>query len=469
LGEHVAARLYVSGATTLVLLHDTERGAVAQIGQREWTLLRHADGTRDLAGIRLAASKASLASMPDLDEIASFFESLDVAGLLGDEAVSENDAAGLSQRPPERPIESLPAYRFHCHGRGTCCRLYPTTLFSPPEVVRARAAMPKRCGAGEDPHGAFTPERGSGPLGQGAAAVAMRDGRCAYLDDDGACGIQRRSGDGAKPNGCEMFPVVLVDDGSVIRVSVSPECSCVFDSGADGGDAPLIDARVAGDLDPSVVVASLPEQITLRDSRVVPRLQYLSWRAAWLAAVTVPDEGTDAAASLWALSLRLGREAPGEPAWPRGATCALSPAIRAYLEILISQLERRVEQDGPWRSSRDMARQLSGDMLDAARLLAELPDGARLPDVVSLSNERLYLRTVIHGHQAVAERPLVEALAWRAVRLWLARALRCTASEPCMSADPAYDQPIALVEAMCRAYGLCITVPDGEKQAKNGS
>ncbi len=469
LANHVAARLHHGSSGSLVVLHDTQRGNLARIGTREWALLRYADGTRDVEGIRAAAADGTRDNVSELCEIKSLFTSLHQAGLLQDGPVSTLETAtavGLNASRDERPIESLPGYRFACHGQGACCRQYPTTLFSPIEVARARAVVPARCGAGDDVYGGFTPEFGSLPVAHGAAAVAMCEGACAYLDSDGACSIHREAGARFKPSGCSLYPVVFVDVGEAIRATVVPECRCVFDSVSEGSEAPLVDAATVADLDASVVMTTIPESIAVDDTRHVPRERYLSWCKAWTDDAENAERVGDVAAGLWTMAGRLADRAAEQMPWTTRSGLACSPTIRLFLHALTGALERRVGQDEAWRSPRDMAHRVANAMLVATRALAELPDGALLPAAVCAEHEAFYWRTVLYGHQFLGERPVAESFRWRAVRLWVARQMSRSLPAARLIEDPVWEQPLALVEAVCRAHGLCIAVPIEENHGK---
>lgn len=462
LADHVAARLHYASGASLVVLHDTRRGILARIGTREWALLRYADGTRDVAGIRAAAVDGTRVDVSELSEITSFFDALHQAGMLGDgpgSALKTANTGALDASRAERPIESLPGYRFVCHGQGACCRQYPTTLFSPLEVARARAVVPERCGAGDDVYGGFTPEFGSSPVAHGAAAVAMCEGACSYLDTDGACSIHREAGARFKPSGCSLYPVVFIDDGETIRATVVPECRCVFDSASEGGEAPLVDAATAAELDASVVVTTVPESIAVDGTRVVARDRYLSWCKEWMDDAENAERVGDVAAGLWTVADSLADRTTEKMPWTSQSGLESSPSIRLFVRTLRNTLERRVGQDEGWRSPGDMVHRVTNEMLVATRTLAEIPDGSLLPAPVSSHHETFYWRTVLYGHQFLGDRPLAETLRWHAVRLWVARQMSRSLPAARLVEDPVWEQPLALVEAVCRAHGLCIAVP----------
>ena len=192
-----------------------------------------------------------------------FLDQLDAAGLLAGDArgaVAEEDLPC----PSDRPLSVLSGYRLSCDGRGGCCRQYASTLFSPVEAARARAVLPMVAGGGERHERVFSPERGA--AFHAASAVAMVDGRCAYLASDDRCGLHAEAGPLAKPLGCQLFPATFVDDGDEVRVSVAVECACVLSSlDAPEQGSPIIaeSACFRGDLDEAAFVSALPSRIDL--------------------------------------------------------------------------------------------------------------------------------------------------------------------------------------------------------------
>ena len=113
-----------------------------------------------------------------------------------------------------------------------------------------------------------------------------------------------------------------------------------------------------------------------------------------------------------------------------------------------------------------MVYRVAHEMLAATRTVAELPDGALLPAAVCAEHETFFWRTVLYGHQFLGERPLAESLRWCAVRLWVARQMSRSLPAARLIEDSVWEQPLALVEAVCRAHGLCIAVPIEANRAK---
>ncbi|WP_437681524.1 YkgJ family cysteine cluster protein [Sorangium sp. So ce131] len=473
LAEHVLARRHLVGEEEIIVLHDVRSGQLLQLGGREWGLLAAADGTRDVEGIVLAAAREGAHARVRAAE--DFFAALHAAGLLaagdaGDDAaapaICAAEAAGAAgaaeagrageedeRARRARPIEVLPDFSLHCDGRGSCCRLYASVIFDPEEAARARALRPDVLSGGVRHERAFTPERGAWPCA--ASAVALRDGRCAYLEGEGRCSLHAIGGPDAKPLGCRTFPTSFLDDGASVRVSVAVECACVLASVGRPAGAPLLDPRlrVRGDLDERVHVAELLGRVEIAPGATVDRAELVAWSRR-LAAAAPP---ADIAEGLWSLAAAVEAEGLAGGTLARYERPApLDPAALApWLAALHARAARRAREDAAWRSERDLA-------LSAAQWIAMAT--AALGDVELLGallsapaqrpeRERFYLRAALHGHRLVGAVPLSLALRDRAVRLVVARALPAIFAAVGAS-DPACAEPIALVEAMLRAYGL---------------
>ncbi|MEO7329637.1 MAG: YkgJ family cysteine cluster protein [Minicystis sp.] len=457
LGDHVLARRHLVGDEEHVVLHDLRTGRLVKIGPREWTLLAAADGTRDLPGVVLAAAREGAhAREPALR---AYLGQLHEAGLLHDDSqppsseIETLETAPLT--PPDRPLSLLPDFSLHCDGSGSCCRLYASVLFAPIEAARARALLPEILDGGARPERVFLPEHGPGPCA--GAAVAMIDGRCAYLADSGWCKLHTKAGPTAKPLGCSLFPASFVDDGERVRVSTWVECACVLASVGRPGGAPLIDpaAQTRGDLDPAVHVARLPERALVRDGEHAPAASLRRFMDD-LAACAPPR---DIPRALWSLADRLEskgleRTARFDPDPPS----IDADALRPWIEALHARASRRARDDEAWRSDRDLARLGTIAIADATRALL-------LPSALAAlleqpppapASEAFSLRATLHGLRLIGELPLTHALRDHAVRLLVARAL-----PPALGTDDrAFDHPLALLEAMLRGHGLSVYAHD---------
>jgi lysine-N-methylase len=481
LAAHVLPRLHLAAGEEVVILHDTRAGRLVQIGRREWELLAAADGTRDLEGIVLAAARSGSHAKPAA--LQGFLEQLSAAGMIDEGPYIEIDAPPARPVPADRPLDPLAGYSLRCDGSGSCCRLYASVLFSPVEVARARSLLPAVLDAGARRANAFFPERGSGPCA--ASAVALVDGRCAYLAESGLCSLHAAGGEGGKPRGCNLFPATFTDDGEAVRVSVAVECACVLASARIGsGGAPLVPegALARGDLDEAVFIAVVPEQVRVSRDRSVSRGELVAWSRAALEALADPS-GADLPAALWSMAADVEASGLDVSAARRAFTSPKGPSsddLMPWLEALRRRAARRAHEDSAWRSDRDLARRATRWLERSAALLLDpgVGEAALRRDLGASpgsggsapasrdeqrASEALYVRALLHGHQLVDPvgegPPLALALRDRAVRLLLGRAMPeaialVAAEDPKVTPDPAERHPLALVEAMLRGHGL---------------
>jgi lysine-N-methylase len=471
LAGHVLPRRHVVDGDERVVLHDLSTGRLVQIGLREWGLLASADGTRDVDGIVLAAAREGAHARAPAVE--AFLIQLHAAGMIDDGTA----APPAPPAPPAdegegedpvlaaaRPLFSLPGYSLHCDGSGSCCRFYATVVFGPVEAARARALCPEVLGGGARHERVFMPERGSGPTG--GAAVAYRDGRCAYLGPDDRCAIHAAGGPLAKPLGCRTFPASFLDDGETVRVSVSVECACVLASVDRPGGAPLVSegARVRADLDETLVVDRLADHLLITPARVASRAAFLAWSRA----VTRLFPDRDVPAALLALAGAV--EAAGLDEDAAGRALASPPpvdpaAIAPFAAALAARAARRAAEDTSYRSERDLVLRGARWVAEAARALADPDLAAALlaaPPAAPRA-ERFYVAALLHGHRLAGARPLATALRDRAARVLVARALGLVlAAVPEPERDPAAAYPLALLEALLRGHGLDAYVDDLE-------
>jgi lysine-N-methylase len=364
-------------------------------------------------------------------------------------------AAAAPNLAPDRPIVPLPGYRFRCDGRGSCCRTFPTTLFSPIEMVRARALAPGVLDGGVQQDAVFLPERGA-PAAQRVCSVTMVDGRCAYLAESGRCALHEAGGPEGKPLGCRVFPACLTDDGDTVRMSIAPECACVLSSLEGAGGGPLAAGlRTAADLPIGAHVDRLAGEVVPAPGRAWGRQAYLAW-AAVLESSGVATAGADVDVPVLYTALAAALAGHTDPADAARAGLAGVSSVDVTAELagerarLGAAVAIRVERDAAWRSERDLAC-LVPRWITAALAVLEGEHHPATPAV--RAREHLCFRAALHGHRwAIEGEPmLAEALRARAVRLLVARCLPGLYGD---TADPALSEPIALVEAVCRGFGL---------------
>ncbi|MFT3767354.1 MAG: YkgJ family cysteine cluster protein [Minicystis sp.] len=483
LAAHVLSRRHIVDGDERIVLHDLGAGRLVQIGPREWGLLAAADGTRDLAGIVLAAAREGAHAREAA--LRGFLEQLHAAGMLEDGApeegsptavpeqesaapsVAESDAHAVESTHDDvaaRPLLPLPGYTLTCDGSGSCCRFYGSVIFGPVEAARARALLPLVRDGGARHERVFMPEHGSAPTG--GSAVTFCDGHCVYLGDDGRCGLHAAGGPGGKPLGCRVYPATFIDDGESVRVSVSVECACVLTSVDRPGGAPLVPegARTRGDLDESLVVESLDEQLPITASSFAPRATFVAWSREIVKFVPAADT----AASLFALARAV--ESKGldlaAAAQAMASPAALRPEdVGDWAAALSRRAARRAREDASWRNERDLVLRAARWITAAAEAMADTETAAAVLALPPPSprSEQFYLEALLHGHRLASRRPLVLALRDRAVRIVVARALvHVVAGLPAEERDPAAAHPLALVEATLRGHGLDMYVEDVE-------
>ncbi|MFO0588977.1 MAG: YkgJ family cysteine cluster protein [Polyangiaceae bacterium] len=450
LAEHALVRRHFIDGNEIVVVHDARSGDLVRMPPRAWALIEAADGTRDLAGLLLAASQRG--ELRRASEVEAVLTDLHAAGLLVDGIDPFAFEAADAEVPADAPLDVLP-FALTCDGSGACCATYSTVRFTEDEAARARSLLPL---VEEGRARVFLPLAGSGA--QPSRAVTMIDGRCAYLAGDGACELHRRHGAGAKPSGCAIYPATFAFDGEAVRVSLGVECACVAKSLGNKDGEPLVPAaaRSRADLPAGAQIAVLPERIDLGEGLSRPRAEVLAWSrdvlAAWREAAR-GEETADAFATLWNLAktVRAGVlsasavEAALQAAKSRVPVSELKPWISA----LIERTSGKRDAADRWRAHDDRVRGLSASLAEAA---AALGDEACLSRAVEGEGaarplESFYLTATVHGHGLIGDVPLATALCDRAVRVLLGRALS-TRSEPSDGAA------LTRVEAMMRAQGL---------------
>jgi len=453
LADHVAARRHHVGSDVVVALHDERTDRVATIGEREWTLLAMADGTRDVEGILAAARRAGRHARRE--HLAAFLDQLDAAGMLAEgpslppgreEAPSDEAATSDGASGPEGRlgVRAMPGFSLRCDGAGTCCRLYPTTVFTPREARAALHFDPE----GPDETERFTPEQGSERLPWRGRAVAMVDGRCSFLASDGRCGLHAAGGASAKPLGCRRYPVRLVRDHRELRVAVAPECACVFQSVLAPAQPPepLVDPwpRHGHDLNDVDFVEEVPTEVTIRPGERLACASFVSWCDDATRRFADAPDATDAARWLWAEAASLEAMSGEETSEPNRDQVAIR------LATLVEQLARR-RPLATWRSPDDLARVLP-ESLQAA---LDVPVATLIAPRPGTPHERFFVRALLFGHDPALSAPTVsEALRRRAMQLWAARQLFEALPERVRQHDPAARHPLALVAAYARAFGL---------------
>jgi lysine-N-methylase len=427
LADWVLPRMHVVDGVDTLVLHDTRTQRIVRLEARFWDVLACADGTRDFDAILLASARKG--AYRRASEIRALFEQLEQATLLSDGIDTLREPAETPRETPAgRPIDPLPGYTLTCDRSGRCCGQYASIRFTVPETLRARVFVPEVF-AGREDH-VFLPLAGS--VEGASSAVALVDGRCAYLADDGACRIHGVAGAHAKPLACRLHPATFVDDGVSVRVSIAIECGCVLASvGVEGGQSLVPEgAPTRGALDHEVNVGTLPASVPITTSRAAPREDIAHWSRALFDRTT-----NDAPGALVALADAIEHAGASIEAATRAFDApAELGALTRYFAPLATATAQTADSAEAWRSARDGARVGRRLVAEAAaRLAREGP----VHDAHG-RDESFYLRATLFGHHALLQGlPLADALRERALRILVARALQA-------------EHPLAIVEATLR-------------------
>lgn len=450
LSDTVVARMHVADGGAKVVLTDWPTATVLQIDLESWRALEAADGTRDLDALALALAREGVyRGEADLVQLLS---ELSAAGVLTDGLAvpAPPPPVEVETTPLDRPLDVLPGFTLVCDGSGSCCRFYGSVAFSPSEARRAQAIA-------EDvrlpiaPRDLFTPSSGAQLDEHDVRAVAQIDGRCAFLEGDGLCLLHRRGGAEAKPFPCSFYPALLMDDGESVRVSLGPECACIFASAGRSDGVPLVPraARTLGDLDPVVATMRVPNPVPLSARSTASRSELSCWSTALVGALARTD--ADALALAWTLASSMAEHGLDLSALDRALAHPSLPdraSLAPWIASLREHAERAASTAESWRGGSDLSRRVARWIADALCVadLSALSRSASDP-----ASERFYLRALAHGHRlAIEGRTLEHGLFDRATRILAARAMAAIAPP----SDTSARYPLALLEAAMRNLGL---------------
>lgn len=400
------------------MLHEGRRALV--LGEREWRVVRAMDGSRDLAGIAIAA--ASYGAHVRADHLADFVASLEALGMLEGPESGESGGEVVSSFARDLPVRALPDYRFACDGSGECCRTYGSVLFTPLEVSRACALVPELEEIGHDPARVFLPAAG---LDETLRAPARRNGRCAFLDPEDRCALHRRGGEGAKPFGCRTFPASYCDAGHEIRVVPRLECSCVFEP-RDESAPPISTVERGSELARETFVRVVPPSIAV-GPEAVSRERFV----ALCDSISLGGEDL----VLECLALADAVEARGPDARVSSLSRDIS-SLAPRIAAMRAAAEHLYDTQAGYHTPSDRVQRSAELVRDALRAL----DGALELHPPSPADERLVARVMLFGLR-FDEPSFEEALRSCAARVLVARAIgRGTVRHP-----------IAIVEAISRS------------------
>lgn len=436
LTDRVVVRRHL-GDEDVVVLHDHDSRHVMRILLVQWQVLALADGTRDLEGITLAARARGIqASVAD---VAEFLAHLADKGMLADGPTEPAEVDDPDADLLEVPLDPIEGWTFACSGRGVCCEVFPTILFTAHEASKAMVLLE------DEPHD-FYPQHGA-PRDDGAVAPILVEGRCRYLADDRRCTLHARGGTAAKPAGCRAFPMQSVYDGERVRAAFAFECACVVDGiGATDGLPPVPEgARVLGDLPRPTRVGRLPDRVPVDGTRFADRA---ATRELFRALASM-DAPADVARGLFALGTALAEGGLAADAYRDGPLD--EAAAMAFLARLRESVSAWREPLAAFRTERDLTRLGLDWLVAAADRIAER--GLPPPPAAGSSAaeiEAFYVRNACFLYRdALGTLPLATAFAVRALRVWLARAIAEAPPE-----DPRAAEPLTLVEVLFRAAGL---------------
>ncbi len=406
-------------------MHDGRSGALLLLQPRTFALIACADGTRDLEGVALEASRRGVYGRRS--EIEAALAELDAAGLLDEGVEPGPELDDLPQRrvaplvgaAAARSLEALPGYGFRCTGSGDCCSQYATIALTAADARRAARAgldlLP------DDPEGERVYLPLVGAVRTERLAMTLVDGRCLQLGADGRCGLEARGGPEAKPAACRAYPATLVDDGSSVRVSVTPECGCVFASLDGASTEPLVLGSVGADLPAGVSVRVLPARVAVARGRTVEREEVAAWSRE--AAAAAPGEGL----ALSCVTLGRHLEDRGLGAWPSpaGIGAVTERVLAEEVARIGAALEAGARSAEAWRSAGDRTRRVRRAAADTAAELASSTAALSraLADESRAGHEALVVRAALFGHALVGEQDLSSGLRALGAKLLVARAL----------------------------------------------
>lgn len=416
LSSTVYPRRYVDERERVALHAGTE---LLLLEEGAWRIASALDGTRDIEGIRLAAEASGV--LCTREEVTSLVDHLVELGMV------EWGLPPPTQEPAEvelvdRPVFALPSYAFHCDGRGGCCSHYPSIVLDVEDANRARAGRMRLLPNDPAAERSLMPFDGS--LSRRRLTMALREGSCLQLEEDGRCALHREGGYDAKPKGCQRYPRTFVDDGQSVHVSIAVECDCVLRSLDHEPTEPLTTVARSRDLPSGIVPRRLPDLVPIAGQGGVRR----DAAVRWIDAFGRETAGADVVRALvdgarW-LCREVG-EAAGDP-----------PRLDAAIEAYVGAIRGADESARAWRAPADRLRAMRA----AACAAVERVDPSTA--VVDARAEAFFLRAATFGREFLGPRPVAHALVAAAARLLIARH---------MEHGP-LGHPIAVVEAVARSF-----------------
>ncbi|MDB4965008.1 MAG: hypothetical protein JWN44_697 [Myxococcales bacterium] len=294
-----------------------------------------------------------------------------------------------------------------CDGRGGCCGLYDRIGLSAAEAARiAECYAEEHTPGGLYVASAVVQERAD----EDGIGLAVVDGHCTLLEDDGRCGIHARAGLQAKPDSCRFYPLRDVVCGDELHVGLAVECRCVIDfAGAAPGPLRALAEELVARRIANGVVEAVPLEVALCETRRVPRGEYLRWRGD--AGTRLRGEGAG------------GEGAGGDGrrdarAWALAEAQALGAVARPLpVDELVEWLAREVADTAAVYSPRDLQRQIFAWAHRAAQRLRDDAASSLTP----VAGEQLLAEQLLHAHGFLRAPSLAAGLVSFALRVSLAR------------------------------------------------
>lgn len=434
----VFVRTYVGEPGWTWVVVRRQGGGRVRLGLVDRVLVDLADGSRSTARLRRDA-ELQLGRSIGARELDERLADLVRSGVLrdGGEGFADLDpvwpANLIHERLEEGQVPRLvvaPGARLGCDGRGGCCRLYDRIDVSVDDIARLKSAYPDEelTPGGLTLDSALRSERDGGE----SYSLAVRDGGCVVLEEDGRCGAHARRGLDAKPAACRTYPLRDVLVGDELHVGLATECRCVLDFAATGEPLSFAAEAVLKRRLSSRAVEAVAGRVAVSAGRLASRADYLAWRDAATGRIALAPD-----LAAWALDeaarLAGGAERPRE--------------IWRELGRVLARVQRLLEDE-----ARDAAAVYASIDLQprafqwgaeaTARLMALLDE--RGEPGAPIDGERLVAEQALFTHGLLRSRALSTGLVSLALRIAIARSGAALPMPPELS-------PLSTVEYLFRA------------------
>ncbi|MCC6523412.1 MAG: YkgJ family cysteine cluster protein [Polyangiaceae bacterium] len=168
-------------------------------------------------------------------------------------------------------LSTHPGQRFACRDcPARCCRLPASVAIDADDAARFLAEPWVR---------ERLPEQGLAILERGVLPMreVERGLRCAFLDDDRLCGLQKRFGEAYLPRACQAFPFGFTRNEKDVTVAqLSQLCPSIRDNYGEP-----VDAQLRGKLAKKGATERMSTAMATLRGVILPRTQYLRVAAGW--------------------------------------------------------------------------------------------------------------------------------------------------------------------------------------------